>query len=60
MEAAQRLLLETNKTINEIASETGYITPQSLIRTFRKESGMTPTEFRTNNNSGGRRQGRRN
>ena len=45
-ELAKRLLIETDKTIAEIAIETGYNNDQSLNRNFKKFEGLTPGEFR--------------
>lgn len=44
---AKELLWETDKTITEIAMETGYGTPQYFSRLFRQEIGMTPSEYRS-------------
>ena len=44
---AKELLWETDKTITEIAMETGYGTPQYFSRIFRQEIGMTPSEYRS-------------
>jgi len=47
-ELAKRLLIETDKTIAEIANDTGYNNDQSLNRNFKKFEGITPGEFRKN------------
>ena len=44
--AAKKLLSETNKTINEIYNETGFNNRNTFIRTFKKNTGTTPSEFR--------------
>ena len=33
-------------TINEISAECGYNDPNFFIRTFKRQEGMTPGEFR--------------
>ncbi len=43
---AKRLLLETNKTVAEIAEELHYTNPQNFIRFFSKTTGLTPGKFR--------------
>lgn len=42
-------LLGGNSTVNEIADLLGFQYPQHFIRMFKKETGVTPTEFRKNN-----------
>lgn len=44
---AKELLWETDKSITEIALETGYGTPQYFSRIFRAEIGMTPSKYRS-------------
>lgn len=44
---AKRLLYHSEKTINEIAFALGYEDPSYFIRLFKKESNLTPGEFRT-------------
>lgn len=43
---ACKLLSETNSSVKEIASLTGYSSPISFIRKFRQDKGMTPMEYR--------------
>ncbi|ULL16258.1 AraC family transcriptional regulator [Paenibacillus sp. H1-7] len=45
-EEACRLLDNTDKNINEIAELTGFGQKQNVIRTFKKMTGLTPTEYR--------------
>ncbi|WP_028549968.1 helix-turn-helix domain-containing protein [Paenibacillus sp. UNC451MF] len=45
-EEACRLLQNTDKNINEIAELTGFGQKQNVIRTFKKMTGLTPTEYR--------------
>ena len=48
LEATARLLRYTALTIEEIAFNIGYETPASLSRAFKKQYGISPTEYRTN------------
>ncbi len=43
---AQRLLLNTEKTVTEVALESGYQYPGNLTAAFKKKTGMTPLEYR--------------
>ncbi|MGB0431929.1 MAG: helix-turn-helix domain-containing protein [Bacteroidia bacterium] len=47
---AKNELLGTAKAINEIAYELGFEYPQGLNKLFKKETGMTPAEYRINSN----------
>lgn len=44
---AKELLWETTKSVTDIAMETGYGTPQYFSRIFKKEVGMSPSDYRT-------------
>lgn len=46
MDAARRLLRETNRSIIAIGNEVGYSNPSHFARIFRKETGLTPSEYR--------------
>lgn len=46
MEQAKLLLEDTDKSIGEIARLTGYDTAAGFIHAFRRESDMTPREWR--------------
>ena len=48
LEATARLLLYTALTIEEIAFNIGYETPASLSKAFKKQYGISPTEYKTN------------
>jgi len=48
LEATARLLRYTALTIEEIAFNIGYETPTSLSKAFKKQYGISPTEYRTN------------
>ena len=46
MEEAKRLLRETNLLIKDISAAVGYEDVGSFIRRFRKQMGVTPTQYR--------------
>lgn len=46
MDAARRLLRETKKSVITIAIEVGYSNPSHFARLFRKENGLSPTDYR--------------
>jgi AraC-like DNA-binding protein len=46
LNAAKKLLVETSKPINVIARECGYSSSLILIRTLKRNTGMTPTTYR--------------
>ena len=48
LEATARLLRYTTVTIEEIAFNIGYETTASLSKAFKKQYGISPTEYRTN------------
>ncbi|MBQ9951984.1 MAG: helix-turn-helix domain-containing protein [Clostridia bacterium] len=43
---AMRLLAETNEPVAKIAAQVGYEVPSSFIRLFKKETSMTPGQYR--------------
>jgi len=43
----QTLLLESDFTLREICKKSGFATPEYMIQVFRRETGMTPKEYRT-------------
>lgn len=43
---AMRLLAETNEPVARIAAKVGYEVPSSFIRLFKKETSMTPGQYR--------------
>lgn len=47
---AERLLLETNEEIQQIAIQVGYTNPMTFIRSFKKHYGMTPGDYRKQEN----------
>lgn len=46
MDAAKKLLEETEEKIQDISSRTGYISAQSFARAFRNSTGLSPAEWR--------------
>jgi AraC-like DNA-binding protein len=46
LETVQRLLVETNDGIGQIAKSLGFSSPQHLAGQFRKTYGITPSEWR--------------
>ena len=46
IQQVSRLLIETNMTISEIATSVGYPELKFLTRSFRKNKGMPPSEYR--------------
>lgn len=45
-EYAKHQLITTDITISALAKQLGYSQPSSFIRTFKREEGMTPGEYR--------------
>ena len=46
VEKAKALLLETDASVTEIAFDVGYESSQALARLFRREVGVSPSDFR--------------
>lgn len=46
MDAARRLLRETKKSVVEIALDVGYANPSHFARLFRRQTGLTPSDYR--------------
>jgi AraC family transcriptional regulator len=46
MNAARRLLRETKKSIVGVALEVGYNNPSRFAQLFRRETGLTPSDYR--------------
>jgi AraC-like DNA-binding protein len=46
LDAAKRLLQETELSIAQIAYEVGYSMPEAFTRMFTREVGLTPTAYR--------------
>lgn len=51
--AATRLLRETDLAIGEIANAAGFYDPAHFCRVYKRETGMTPLEFRRTTGDGG-------
>jgi len=49
LETAVTLLIHTNEAINNIAFKVGYENPSSFNKAFKKRFGVSPLEFRKNN-----------
>ena len=45
---AKELLVQKEKSIQEIYEESGFASKQTFYRTFKNEVGLTPDEFRWN------------
>ncbi|XAW93314.1 helix-turn-helix domain-containing protein [Pseudomonas abietaniphila] len=43
---AQHLLLQTNMSVIDISAEVGYSSPSHFSQVFRREVGVTPTDYR--------------
>lgn len=43
---AKKVVMETTKTINEVAFELGFKYPQHFTRLFKQKVGVTPNEYR--------------
>lgn len=52
MEKAKELLRSTNFAVAKIAEQTGFSNSIYFHRAFKKENGITPNEFRRNNQPG--------
>lgn len=46
VEESKRLLMDTQKSLKEIAYDVGYANSNYFCRVFKKKSGWTPSEFR--------------
>ena len=46
IEAARKLLEETERTVDVVMNEVGYEDGSSFRRLFRSKTGLTPTEYR--------------
>lgn len=44
--AAQRLLRETRKSVLDVALEVGYTNPSHFAQRFRRETGLSPSDYR--------------
>ena len=46
MDEARRLLRETKKSVVEIALDVGYTNPSHFAQLFRRETGLSPSDYR--------------
>jgi AraC family transcriptional regulator len=46
IDAARRLLRETDRSVIDIGNDVGYSNPSHFARLFRKETGLTPSDYR--------------
>ncbi|MFI2856474.1 helix-turn-helix domain-containing protein [Paenibacillus sp. JSM ZJ436] len=46
MERARALLTNTDDTVNDIASQTGYMSSNTFTRAFKRKHAQSPTEYR--------------
>ncbi len=53
VEKSRELLRDTNDSIKEICYKIGYSDPNYYCKIFKKVTGMTPTEYRENQQTGG-------
>jgi two-component system response regulator YesN len=53
MNASQKYLAGKDMKVNEIAEAVGYQNTRSFLRTFKKYTGMTPIEYRSQSLKGG-------
>ena len=49
---AKKMLINTHEQISSIAYDTGFSDPDYFSRVFRKEFGLSPSEFRKSNFEG--------
>jgi Response regulator receiver domain./Bacterial regulatory helix-turn-helix proteins, AraC family. len=50
---AKEFLLDDSISVKEVCFKVGYNDPNYFSRIFRKETGMTPTEYKSKNSEGG-------
>ncbi len=48
VQAAKKLLSGTNDTITDVAQQVGYNSAWTLTRAFRRQDGISPTQYRRN------------
>lgn len=46
VDAANIMLVDTNKTINEIAAELSFSSAQHFVKVYKRKTGLTPTAYR--------------
>lgn len=52
--SAKGLLVRTNYSVSQIAYKVGYHNPNSFMKMFKKFTGFTPSQYRSNEQSKGR------
>ena len=53
LDRASWLLRHTNLTVGQVAAEVGYTVPSSFYHVFRQHFGITPEQYRNENNHSG-------
>jgi two-component system response regulator YesN len=46
IQAAKQLLADTNRSVNQVSEEVGYIDIKHFTKVFKKSTGLTPSEYR--------------
>lgn len=46
MHEAKRLLRETKQSVDDVAVEVGYTNPSHFAQLFRRETGLSPSDYR--------------
>ena len=46
MDEARRLLRETKRSVVDVALDVGYANPSHFARFFRRETGLSPSDYR--------------
>jgi len=46
IQAAKLLLADTNRSVNQVSEEVGYIDTKHFTKLFKKSTGLTPSEYR--------------
>ena len=46
MMKAEEILMKTDKNITEISMELGFTSPSNFTRSFKKFTGLSPSEYR--------------
>ncbi|MDF2485387.1 MAG: hypothetical protein K0R46_1555, partial [Herbinix sp.] len=49
IEASKKLLTESNLSVNEISEKVGYLYCNAFIRFFKKQTGITPGQYKSTN-----------
>jgi YesN/AraC family two-component response regulator len=55
LNSAKELLMKSRDTVNQVAYKSGYQNPSSFMKMFKKMTGKTPSEFRINQQTGGKK-----